>query len=441
MIIDEAAFNLREEIYYAIDLARAYVSDKQITIDCVVDEKVPEALIGDAFRLRQVLVNLVNHSVSNTEKGEIRIKCRTREIKGGMVTLGFEISDTGKSFDKASLKKIFGDFVNAESMTIRTGDESVFTTIIARQLIELMGGELIATSPSGLSGNLGTKVSFTIRLYLNKKEEKGLNLSSITQLSQIKTLVITGGQYRDEEFLAMLHKIGLTTSVTIFQKTTVNQIRANLASQDKYRLIIICDDDFFDGFEAARALWDNKLSSGIVIIMVSSSDKKSNLLNCISNGVDNYLVQPFDSSEFLNVLISTFTSLETGRLVPDIQQVKKELKVLVVEDNKMNQIIISKLLKTIGYECDIAEDGYEGYLKAKEKKYDIIFMDLIMPEMDGYESARRILVHDKTALIVAFTADNMPESKKKAELSGIKEFISKPVRIDDLKKLFAKYFS
>jgi signal transduction histidine kinase/CheY-like chemotaxis protein len=441
MIMDEAAFNLREEIYYAVDLARAHISDKKITINCIVDDKVPETLIGDAFRLRQVLVNLVNHSLSNTDKGEIRVKCRTQEIKGGMVTLAFEITDTGKSFDKATLKKIFGDYVNAESMTIRTGDESVFATIIARQLIKLMGGELIVTSPSGLSGNLGTRVSFTIRVYLNQTEEKGLNLTSITNLSQIKTLVITGGQYRDEEFLTMLHKTGLPISVTTFQKTTINQIRANVSGHDKYNLIIITDDQYFDGFEAARALSDNKLSSEFVIIMVSSNDRKSNLLNCISNGVDHYLVQPFDSNEFLAVLLSAFRSLESGRLVPDIQQINKELKILVVEDNKMNQIIIAKLLKTLGYECDVAEDGYEGFQKAKGERYDIIFMDLIMPEMDGYESARRILLHDKTALIVAFTADNMPETRKKAELSGIKEFISKPVRIDDLKKLFAKYFS
>ena len=106
----------------------------------------------------------------------------------------------------------------------------------------------------------------------------------------------------------------------------------------------------------------------------------------------------------------------------------------------MNQNILIHMLKNLGYSSDIAEDGYSGFLKAKEKKYDIIFMDLIMPEMDGYESSRRIIEHDKNSLLVAFTADNMPESRKKAELSGIKEFIAKPVRVDELKKLFAKYF-
>jgi CheY-like chemotaxis protein len=98
------------------------------------------------------------------------------------------------------------------------------------------------------------------------------------------------------------------------------------------------------------------------------------------------------------------------------------------------------MLKNLGYSYDIADNGYTGYLQAKIKKYDLIFMDLIMPEMDGFESAQKILIYDKSVLIVAFTADNMPESKRKAEMSGIKDFISKPVRIEELKKLFAKYF-
>ncbi len=106
----------------------------------------------------------------------------------------------------------------------------------------------------------------------------------------------------------------------------------------------------------------------------------------------------------------------------------------------MNQKVIGTMLNSLGYTYDVADDGYEGYLQAKIKKYDIIFMDLIMPEMDGFMAAQKILEYDNTILIVAFSADNMPESRRKAELAGIRDFISKPVRIEELKKLFAKYF-
>jgi len=157
-------------------------------------------------------------------------------------------------------------------------------------------------------------------------------------------------------------------------------------------------------------------------------------------GVDHYLVKPFDTNELTETLGKSFTYLQSNSSRSDIQDQAKDLTLLVVEDNKMNQIIINKMLSSLGYKCDIADDGYEGYLKAKAKKYDLIFMDLIMPEMDGYESTRKIMEFDRSCIIVAFTADNMPESRKKAELSGIKEFISKPVRVEDLKRLFAKYF-
>jgi CheY-like chemotaxis protein len=106
----------------------------------------------------------------------------------------------------------------------------------------------------------------------------------------------------------------------------------------------------------------------------------------------------------------------------------------------MNQHVIGAMLKSLGYSFELADDGWTGYVLAKAKKFDLIFMDLIMPEMDGFESAQRILKVDKSVLIVAFTADIMPETRRKAELSGIKEFISKPVRIEELKRLFARYF-
>ncbi len=442
MILDETPFNLREELFYAVDLAKTNIGEKELEISCMVDDKVPETIIGDSFRLRQVLVNIINHSVLYTPLGKVVIKCHMKSREAGVITLLFEIQDTGKSFDKASLKKIFGDFVDAESIAIRGTDESGFATIIARQLVELMGGELSASSPSGLEGNLGTRIVFTIRTYSNERQIKGISLSGITRFNQIKTLIITGSQNRDEEFSGMLHKLGLLTSVTTYNKATVNQVRSNLLGKtDTFNLIVITDEGDFDGFDAAKALFDANLSNEFVIFMVSSNDRKGNYLKCITLGVDQYLVKPFDSAELIDTLYSSFTYLESDSLNTEAQSFAKDLALLVVEDNKMNQNIITKMLGSMGYQCDIANDGYEGYMKAKLKKYDMIFMDLIMPEMDGYESTRRIIEFDKSYLIAAFTADNMPESRRKAELSGIREFISKPVRIDDLKRLFAKYFN
>jgi signal transduction histidine kinase/CheY-like chemotaxis protein len=442
MILDEVPFNLREEIEYCSDLAKTYIADNDVVFQYSIDENIPISIIADPFRLRQVLTNLINHAASNTHKGEILLKCLLNNNKNGILILGFELLDTGTGFDKASFKKIFGDYVNLESKASLGSDESGFGTILARQLVEMMGGELTAESPSGLPGNKGTKVSFTITAYSNDKLVKGLDQSKITSFNKIKALIITGSSNRDEDILSSLHRLGLNVSVTTYQKSTVGQIKANLnLDHDRYNLIVIVDDENFNGFDAARAIWENNLSGSLIILLISSNDQKGNYMKCITMGVDRYLVKPYDNDELFNAVRDGFPYIEMNSGKTDADNINKDLKILVVEDNKMNQLVICTMIKTLGYSYDIADNGHAGFLQAKSKKYDLIFMDLIMPEMNGYDSARKILAVDKSILIVAFTADNMPDAKRKAELSGIREFIPKPVRIDDLKNLFAKYFS
>ena len=441
MILDEIPFNLREEIGYCTDLMRTYLTGNEVVFTSHIDKNVPESIIGDPFRLRQVLTNLFQHSAKNTEKGEIQFNCRLKSKESGIIKIDFELLDTGTYFDKISLGKIFGDYRNIDSKTVKSGDDSVFGTILARQLIELMGGELKTESPSGLSQEKGTKILFTITTYSNDRIDKSLKLDKITSFDKIKTLVITGHQNRDEELLISLHKLGLNISVTTFQKSTIEQIKANLNYlDDMYTLVIILDDKDFDGFNAAKSISENKLSGSLIILMISSNDKKGNYLKCITMGIDHYLVKPLDVEELIKGLQSSFPYIETQQLPGDLLNIRKDIKILIVEDNKMNQKVIGQMLRILGYTFDTSDDGYEGYLQAKKEKYDLIFMDLLMPEMDGFEAARKILFQDKSVLIVAFTADNMPESKRKAELSGIKEFITKPVRLEELKRLFAKYF-
>jgi signal transduction histidine kinase/CheY-like chemotaxis protein len=441
MILDEVPFDIREEISYCADLAKTYIADKDVSFSYDIDANIPESIVADPFRLRQILTNLINHSARNTDRGEIRLTCRQQSNKGGIVTLGFELADTGLNFDKTALKKIFGDFINIESKAIKSSDESGFGTILARQLVEMMGGELTAESPSGITGDRGTKIKFTITAYSNDRIVKNLNQENIKSFNKIRTLVITGTQNRDEEILGSIHKIGLNVSVTTFQKLTINQIKANLnSSGERYSLIIILDDEDFNGFDTARAIWENNLSGSIILMMISSNDMKGNYMKCITMGVDHYLVKPYNVSELAAMIQDSFPYIETGPASVDISDIKSDLKILVVEDNKMNQKVISTMLRILGYSTDMADDGNAGFVKATKLHYDLIFMDLILPEMNGYDTARKILASDKSTLIVAFTADNMPDAKRKAELSGIKEFIAKPVRIEELKKLFAKHF-
>lgn len=441
MILDEIPFNLREEILYCYDLARTNTDENLVKINCSVDDEVPDKLIGDPFRLRQVLSNLLNHSVENTASGQISLKCSLAEKHNGVIILRFELADTGRNFDKATIKKIFGDYVNIESKVHREDDGSGFGTILARQLTELMGGDFEAESPSGLDGDKGLKLNFTVSLHLNETVVKNLHFDDVASFNDIRTLVITGGHTKDEETLNALHKLGLTITITTYQKSTIGQLNANLSFPDKrYHLLVIFDDAEFNGFEAAQDLWDNNLSSRFITMIISTNDVRGNLLKCINLGVDHYIVGPFEIRELYETVKSNFSELDRQSVLRQSESAGSNVRILIVEDNKMNQKVLGTMLKSLGYSFDFADDGFAGLIQAKTRRYDVIFMDLLMPEMDGFESAQKILEYDNSLLIVAFTADNLPDSRRKAEMAGIREFIPKPVRIDDLRKFFKKHF-
>ena len=163
-------------------------------------------------------------------------------------------------------------------------------------------------------------------------------------------------------------------------------------------------------------------------------------MNCITLGIDHYLVKPFDISELVNTFKNSFPFLENPSESVDIGSVRNDIKILVVEDNKMNQKVIGTMLKSLGYSFNLADDGYDGYLQAKIRKYDLIFMDLIMPEMDGFESSQKILEYDNSILIVAFTADNMPETKRKQNCQGLRILYLNQLRSMTLKDSLQNIF-
>lgn len=440
LVLEEVPFNLRDEIYHCADPARDMLIRKNISFNTIVKPDVPVSIVADPYRFRQILSNLLLHSARNTFEGEIRLICRMLDNDKGHVKLEFELMDTGRAFDQATLNKIFGEFLNIESKVLTNNDETGFGPVMAAQLIRLMGGDLTVESPSGLSGESGTRICFTLRVYSNDRLEKMLDVSRITSFSDIRALIITDPAVCDDEILAVIHKLHLNVSVTNYQKSTIGQIRSNLDfAEEKYNLIIILNDNDFNGFDVASALWENKLHQKLVIIMISTQERKGNYLKSILLAVDHYLVMPLSINEIVNELSISFPFIELKNVV-DEGKLKSGIRALVVEDNKINQKVVTRMLGLLGCTYDVAEDGNAGIQKATEKRYDIIFMDLILPGADGFESASRIIKAVPDSLIVALTADNMPESRSKAKLSGIKEFLTKPVRIEDIKKILSKYF-
>jgi CheY-like chemotaxis protein len=151
------------------------------------------------------------------------------------------------------------------------------------------------------------------------------------------------------------------------------------------------------------------------------------------------MINPFEITELVQSIKACFPEI-TGKPTLPKSVDKSEVKILIAEDNIANQKIMGAMLKFLGYSYETANDGYEAYNKALEQKFDLIIIDIRMPKMDGFEVSKRIIEHDKDALIIAISADSDPETREKSELAGIKEFISKPIRVEELKRLLIKYF-
>jgi PAS domain S-box-containing protein len=442
MILDEIPFRLREEVAYCINLVRRENPETMVNFVSSVDKAVPENLIGDPYRLRQVITNLLNNSLSGTQTGEIKLECRVSKVAGNVFILGFIITDDGKNYTRAEIKKLFGDYITSLNERSEWAEDLRLGPILARQLVELMGGELTAVSPAGkdASGHeRGLRVSFTIRVHLNEKIAKNIDLSGFRQISDIRTLVITGSHGRDDDFLGVIHKLGLPVSVTSFQKHTISQIRDGLKKNaDRPVLLIIFDEPDADGFEVAKALMDAGLTNEHLVLMFTSRDPKGHYARCVDLGVDHLLVKPFVSEDLFNILKDYFPSLkgQKGRLIADKNA---QPVILVVDDNYLNRKVVGSLLKVIGVTAEYAATAMEAITMAKEKDYDIILMDLIMPEMDGFEAARTILEFDRDTIIIALSADTMPETRTRAEQTGMKELLSKPVTVEDLRRIIDRY--
>ena len=443
MILDDIPFRLREEVAYCMNLVRRENPESPVRFKHEIDPGVPDHLIGDPYRLRQVITNLLYNSLSSTQTGEILFRCTVAETKGNVLKLTLEFTDTGRTYTRAEIKKLFGDYITGRTGRAEWAEELKLGPILARHLVELMGGELVAVSPSGkdTSGNeRGLKVSFNITVHLNEKITKQTDLSRYKKISDIRTLAITGVEGRDDDFLNVIHRLGLPVSVTSFQKHTVSQINSDRQNNpDRYILLIIFDEPDSDGFVVAEALRASKLAEEYVILMFTSNDPKGHYSRCVDLGVDHLLVKPFASEDLLNILKEQFPSLK-GNITDGSSKNKSSLPdVLVVDDNYLNRKVVGSLLKVLGIMADFAESGKEAVEKAREKPYDLIFMDLIMPEIDGFEATRMILDFEKSTVIVALSADNMPETKMKVEQSGMKELLSKPVSVDDLRRVLERY--
>jgi signal transduction histidine kinase/CheY-like chemotaxis protein len=444
MQLEEFPFRLSEEVKLSLDLFRAIIDEKGVNLTLDVDPDVPDEIIGDPFRLRQVLSNLISNSVKFTHEGEIRLIVRVDEKYNGNLTLLFEVADTGVGIPKERMESIFSSFTQAEQSTSRKYGGSGLGTTIAKQLVNLMHGEIWVESPSGISKNKkypGSKFSFTIEVYSNEEIQKDLDFSKINSFDQIKAFLIGQNNPSRKQVENYLHHLGMITEGLNIEggDNLIENIKLQL-EQAKVNILFILDEPNFDGLYIARQLNHEGIFDRYRVIMISSKHVQENYVQTKVAKVDCYLIQPFEQSILKLYFLRCFPSIKETRQ-EHYSELREDLQILVAEDNLINQKVAESIFNKLGYTIDLAYDGKEVVEKVKKNSYDIIFMDLQMPEKDGVDATVEIRGLGFQMPIVAMTATDSKIGKDNALTSGMNDYITKPVKVEAVRNVLQKWFS
>lgn len=445
MILEEIPFRLREEINIVKELFRPSAQSKNVQIITDIRPNVMNNLLGDPFRLRQILSNLLGNAVKFTHQGKIVLSVEQVEQYSGNITLRFSIADTGIGIPKDKIGLIFSSFSQVDGSTTRKYGGSGLGTTIAKQLVELMNGEISVASPSGISDKPetpGTRFTFTVEVFSNEKLLKAYDFNNITDYTQVRVLIISDRLEPEKNISSVFSNLGIKVTVKAFSKTLIEALAANDPRGSNYEIIVIIDNPYYDGFKIAEKLQSAGISDRHLIILFSSNNKAGNFVRCRKLEVDHYIVQPHEASEVFDIVLNSFPAIRRETELPlQITQIRKNISILLAEDNLINQKVAQTIFKSLGFEIAVANDGNIALKMLAEKNYDIVFMDMMMPEKDGTQATIEIRAKGYTMPVVAMTASVSKEDMERALSIGMNDYIIKPVKVNTIKTILMNYFS
>jgi len=444
MMLEEIPFRISDEINLVKELFKPLAENKDIKIMSHVASNVPNHVIGDPFRLRQVVSNLMSNAIKFTHEGEVVISVEVMEEYSGHLTLLFVVEDTGIGIPKDKLETIFASYAQAEGSITRKYGGSGLGTTISKQLVELMGGEIWVESPSAISTDSafpGSKFSFTIEAYSNEKLHKNYDFSNIAEYSQINALVVSHSDGEGEPIFSYFDNFGIRYEKYQIQSIEL-LINKLLIEYDKFNIIILYDSIEYDGFRLAKILNERGITYKHLFFLISSNDVSGNYIRSKRLGMDYYLIKPYESSEVFDLIQENFTSISPDVKLPaKLNKIRQDINILIAEDNMINQKVAKTMFKNLGYEIALAVNGVEAVDFTMQNNYDIIFMDMMMPEKDGIQATKDLRKQGYKGPIIAMTANASKEGKNKAISFGMDGYITKPAKMEEIKKVLIKYFS
>jgi two-component system sensor histidine kinase/response regulator len=440
-------FNLRDCLEMTLKTLALRADEKGLELLCEVAPEVPEVMKGDSNRLRQVVLNLVGNSIKFTDKGEVALKVQIESEEGPDRILRFAISDTGIGIPEEKHQSIFDPFSQADTSTTRKyGGTGLGLTISAR-LVAMMGGRIWVESEPGR----GSQFYFTLRLGVADTAE--INVGTVAPhklLRGVKVLVVDDNRTDKRILEGMLAHWEMKPTLVEGGEEALAELSAAREGGEPYALILTeMHMPRMDGFALSERIRQRPELSTAAIMMLTSAGHRGDAARCQEVGVAAYLLKPIRQPELREAIARVLGKNEQEGAIPlvtrfSLQQAREPaafLRVLVAEDNPVNQRLAVRLLEKRGHRVQVAVNGREALQALDRDEFDLVLMDVQMPEMDGVEATAAIREKEKGSglhlPIIALTANAMKGDREKYLASGMDGYLAKPIRPLELDELLA----
>jgi GAF domain-containing protein/CheY-like chemotaxis protein/tetratricopeptide (TPR) repeat protein len=435
MDIESQPFDLRECVESALDLVAARAVEKRLDSAYVFEGDVPPAVTGDVTRVRQVILNLLSNAVKFTEQGEVVVTVTARTAAPGRAALTFSVRDTGIGLSREGMQRLFQSFSQADSSTTRKYGGTGLGLAISRRLCELMGGRLWAES-DGLGH--GSTFLFTIEVPVASLPQTRSRdfVGAQPELQGKRVLVVDDNATNRRVLTLQSGKWGMLPRATGSPREALDW----LAQGEAFDVAILdMHMPEMDGVAMARQIRDS--GRKVPLVLFSSLGRRE--MDSDDSLFDAYLAKPIRQSHLFDTLVGLFAhDTAPSRAAPaakpalDPQMATRHpLRILLAEDNVVNQKLALRILQQMGYRADLASNGIEAVESVQRQVYDVVLMDVQMPEMDGLEATRRICAHAAPAgrpRIVAMTANAMQGDREMCLDAGMDDYLTKPIRVERL---------
>jgi two-component system, sensor histidine kinase and response regulator len=412
---------------------------KGLEILSFVSLDVPTYARGDSGRLRQILANLVQNAIKFTDHGEVLIRTELIQETESEINLRFSVTDTGIGIPPDRQKAIFERFIQADGSTTRKYGGTGLGLTISKQLAEMMGGKIAVDS------EVGKGSTFWFTTTLEKLPERVETLDkALDDLKGLRVLIVDDNATNRKIFTTMLENFGCSVSTVANGSEVIPTLFRGLLTSSPFKLVLLdMQMPVMDGHETLRAIREEPLTRNINVLVLTSMGRRSELNQLSDLGISGYMIKPIRQSQLLDTIAAVLSNRKRHSsrdhsefIHANASKSQNKLHILVAEDNEINQKMAKALITRQGHEVTIAPNGKEAVEAARAGGYDLILMDVQMPEMDGLEASRKIREMEESGShipIIALTAHAMQGDRQDCLDAGMDDYLSKPL---DPRKVF-----